>query len=316
MFQNNKICQLFNIKYPIIQGGMIWVSGAKLAAACSNAGALGLIGAGSMDPILLKAHIEKTKTLTSKPFGVNIPLLYKHAEEQIKVALDSGVKIFFTSAGSPKKFTKFLQDHGAIVVHVTSTPELALKCQECEVNAVVAEGVEAGGHNGRDEITTMALIPQVAKVLSIPLLAAGGIANGNAVAAAIALGADGVQIGSRFVVTQESSAHPNFKKSIINATATSTALALKKLVPVRLIKNDFFMRVSELEDNNASVEELSLLLGKGRSKKGMFEGDMVEGELEIGQISGLINDLPSAAEVINTIINDYKSCIKRLNTTI
>ncbi len=311
--KHRQICNLFNTKFPIIQGGMVWVSGAKLAAACSNAGVLGLIGAGSMKPELLEQHIIKAKSLTQKPFGVNVPLLYKDAEKQIQVALDHGINIFFTSAGSPKKFTPWLKREGKTVVHVTSTPELAIKCQDAGVDAVVAEGFEAGGHNGRDEITTMALIPQVVDKLSIPVIAAGGIGDGRGIAAALALGANGVQIGSRFAATKESSAHQKFKEAIVQANFNSTLLSMKNLVPVRLLKNHFYEQVKELEDRCASKEELQNLLGKGRAKKGMLEGDLEEGELEIGQISGLINSILSVQECVDELIKQYDQSVAQIS---
>jgi enoyl-[acyl-carrier protein] reductase II len=304
-FKNKTLSTLFKIDYPIVQGGMVWVSGAKLAASVSNAGCLGLIGAGSMKPDLLKQHLEKANSLTDRPFGVNIPLLYDKAEEQIQTALDAGVRIFFTSAGSPKKFTSFLKDKGCIVVHVTSSPELALKCQAAGVDAIVAEGFEAGGHNGRDEITTMSLIPEVRDLIKIPLIAAGGISDGRAIAAALALGADGVQIGTRFAATKESSAHENFKDAIIKAKAGDTLLTMKELVPVRLLKNKFFQEIIRAEENCASKEELQEILGKGRAKKGMLEGDMELGELEIGQISSMIKNTPTVSECVDELIRTY-----------
>jgi enoyl-[acyl-carrier protein] reductase II len=304
-FKNKTLSNLFKVDYPIIQGGMVWVSGAKLAAAVSNAGCLGLIGAGSMKPELLKLHLDKTNSLTDRPFGVNIPLLYDKAQEQIQTALDAGVRIFFTSAGSPKKFTSFLKDKGCIVVHVTSSPELALKCEAAGVDAIVAEGFEAGGHNGRDEITTMCLIPEVKDMLKIPVIAAGGIADGRAIAAALALGADGVQLGTRFAMTKESSAHENFKEAIIKAKAGDTLLTMKDLVPVRLLKNKFFQEIIRAEENCASKEELQKILGKGRAKKGMLEGDMELGELEIGQISSVIKNTPTVSECVDELIKTY-----------
>ncbi len=295
----DRLLKILPIRLPIIQAGMIWVSGAKLAAASAEAGILGVIGAGSMAPDLLRQHIRKARALTSKPgLAVNIPMLYRLAEEQLQVALDEGIRIFITSAGSPKKWTPRLKDAGCVVIHVTSSPELAMKCQEAGVDAVVAEGFEAGGHNGRDEISTMVLIPQVVDAVSIPVIAAGGIADGRGIIAALALGAVGVQIGTRFVATQESSAHANFKAAVMQATASSTMLALKKLVPVRLLKNKFYQEVSELESQGASAEALSALLGKGRAKAGMLDGDLEEGELEIGQISALVGDCPSVAELV------------------
>lgn len=305
-----QLCRLFEIDYPIIQAGMVWVSGAKLAAAAAETGILGLIGAASMKPDLLAQHIKKAKALTSKSFGVNVPLLYKETENQIQTALDLGVRIFFTSAGSPKKYTKWLKKEGCVVVHVTSTPELALKCQDAGVDAVVAEGFEAGGHNGRDEITTMSLIPQVVDQLEIPVIAAGGIGDGRAIAAALCLGADGVQIGSRFAATVESSAHENFKKSIVQANFNSTMLAMKSLVPVRLLKNKFFEQVKSYEDRCASKEELAQLLGKGRARKGMHEGDLDEGELEIGQVAGLIKDIPTVKECVDGLLKEYEKTVR------
>ena len=306
-------CALFGTKYPIVQGGMVWVSGGKLAAAVSEAGGLGLIGAGSMKPDLLRLHIAKAKQLTARPFGVNLPLLYHGVEEQLRVALDGGVRIFFTSAGSPKKFTSFLKKEGCKVVHVTSSPELAKKCEDAGVDAVVAEGFEAGGHNGRDELTTMVLIPLVVDTVNIPVIAAGGIGDGRAMAAALALGASGVQVGSRFAATIESSAHDEFKRAIVAAGPSSTMLAMKKLVPVRLLKNKFYEEVLKLEDKCASTEELSQLLGKGRAKAGMLDGDLVEGELEIGQISALIQDVPSAGEIVQRLMNEFETVCKSMS---
>lgn len=311
-FKPEKICELFGIKYPIVQAGMVWVSGANLAAASANAGILGIIGAGSMTPELLDQHLYKAKQLTDKPLGVNLPLLYSRIEEQIQVALDAGIRIFFTSAGSPKTHTSKLKAHGCTVVHVTSTPELALKCQQAGVDAIVAEGFEAGGHNGRDEITTMALIPQVVDSVDIPVIAAGGIGDGRGIAAAFALGAAGVQMGSRFAATRESSAHNNFKEAIVSAGPASTTLAMKQLVPVRLLKNSFYQQVWEAENRGASKEELIALLGKGRAKRGMLEGDLIEGELEIGQVSGLIHDLPSVSELVSRLLNEYKDAVRNL----
>ncbi len=305
----NVINQLFNIKYPIIQGGMIWCSGWELASAVSNAGGLGLIGSGSMYPEVLRMHIKKCQQATNKPFGVNVPLLYPNIEEHIKIIIEEGVKIVFTSAGNPKTWTKQLKDHGITVVHVVSNIKFALKCQEAGVDAIVAEGFEAGGHNGREETTTLVLIPQVKKAIHIPLIAAGGIGSGQAMVAVMALGADGVQVGSRFVTTQESSAHLNFKNAIVAAKEGDTQLCLKQLTPVRLLKNEFYNQVQALEHKAASVEELNHLLGKGRSKKGMFEGDMTEGELEIGQVSGDINAIVTAKEVIDQMIAEFNTTI-------
>ena len=307
-----QIKKLFNIKYPIIQGGMIWCSGWELASAVSNAGGLGLIGSGSMYPDILRKHIKKCKQATGKPFGVNVPLLYPNIDEHIKIIIEEGVKIVFTSAGNPKTWTNHLKQHGITVVHVVSNIKFAVKCQEAGVDAIVAEGFEAGGHNGREETTTLVLIPQVKKAITIPLIAAGGIGSGKAMAAAFALGAQGVQIGSRFVTTQESSAHINFKNAIVEAKEGDTLLSLKQLTPVRLLKNPFFEKVNDLEKRGASVEELSELLGRGRAKKGMFEGDLIEGELEIGQVSGSINKIQTVKEVIDEIVNEYNSVIKNL----
>ncbi len=306
------INKLFNIQYPIVQGGMIWCSGWELASAVSNAGGLGLIGSGSMYPDILRDHIKKCKKATDKPFGVNVPLLYPNIEEHIKIIIEEGVKIVFTSAGNPKTWTSHLKQHGITVVHVVANIKFALKCQEAGVDAIVAEGFEAGGHNGREETTTMALIPQIKKAVSIPIIAAGGIASGQAMVAAIALGADGVQVGSRFVATHESSAHMNFKNAIINSSEGDTKLSLKQLTPVRLLKNEFANKVNELENNGASVEELTVLLGRGRAKKGMFEGDLIDGELEIGQVSSQIKSIQSVKEVIDEMVFDYNQTIKLL----
>ena len=305
----NNICNLFKIKYPIIQGGMVWVSGAKLAAAVSNAGGLGVIGAGSMNLDLLSEHIQKAKALTSNPIAINIPLLYDKSLEQINLALSLGIKIFFTSAGSPKKYTSYLKEKGAIVVHVTSSPELAIKCEEAGVDAVVAEGFEAGGHNGRDEITTMTLIPQVRNVVKIPVIAAGGIASGQAMLAAFALGADGIQMGTRFLMTKESSAHEEFKKYLLQATPHSTKLLMKATVPVRLCQNAFSAEIEKIESLYSGVElkeKLIQHLGKFRAKKGMLEGDIIEGELEVGQIISSIKNIPTVDEVIKSILLDYQ----------
>lgn len=309
----NKICELFNIKKPIIQAGMIWCSGWELASAVSNAGGLGLIGSGSMYPDILREHIIKCKQATNKPFGVNVPLLYPNIEEHIKIIIEEGVKIVFTSAGNPKIWTNHLKQHGIIVVHVVSALKFALKCIDAGVDAIVAEGFEAGGHNGKEETTTFVLIPQIKSSISLPIIAAGGIATGTQMAAAFALGADGVQIGSRFVATFESSAHENFKNKIIQAKEGDTQLTLKQLTPVRLIKNKFFDEVIQAEQSGASIEELKNLLGKARAKKGMFEGDLIDGELEIGQVSASINEIKSAAEVVNEIYSEYKSVIKKIS---
>jgi enoyl-[acyl-carrier protein] reductase II len=306
------ISETLGLKYPIIQAGMIWVSGAKLAAAAANAGVLGVVGAGSMKPDLLREQLIKVKQLTNNPIAVNIPLLYKLTQEQIQTSLDGGIKIFITSAGSPKLYTKMLKDAGAMVIHVVSTPELAKKCEDAGVDMVIAEGFEAGGHNGRDEITTLSLIPQVLKEVKIPVIAAGGIANGEAMAALLSLGAHGVQMGTRFLMTQESSAHPNFKQAILKAKFNSTQLQMKKIVPVRLLDNNFAKTIRELEQNNASNEELIQALGHGRAKLGMLEGDLNEGELEIGQICSLIKDIPTCAELVKNLIVEYNSAIKKL----
>ncbi len=302
----NKITQLFNIKYPIIQGGMIWNSGYKLASAVSNAGGLGLIGAGSMYPEVLREHIQKCKKATDKPFGVNVPMLYPNIEEIIQIIIEEEVKIVFTSAGNPKTWTSYLKERGITVVHVVSSSKFALKAQEAGVDAVVAEGFEAGGHNGREETTTFTLIPMVKEQINIPLIAAGGIATGRGMLAAMVLGADGVQMGSRFAASFESSAHDNFKKTIIETKEGDTQLTLKELAPVRLIKNKFYNDIQELYSRCPSVEDLKALLGRARAKKGMFEGDLVEGELEIGQIAGLIHNVKSVESIINEVIQEFQ----------
>jgi enoyl-[acyl-carrier protein] reductase II len=302
----NKITQLFNIKYPIIQGGMIWNSGYKLASAVSNAGGLGLIGAGSMYPEVLREHIQKCKKATNKPFGVNVPMLYPNIEEIMKIIVEEGVKIVFTSAGNPKTWTSFLKEKGITVVHVVSSSVFALKAQEAGVDAVVAEGFEAGGHNGREETTTFTLIPMVKEKIKIPLIAAGGIANGPGMLAAMVLGADGVQVGSRFAASVESSAHENFKNKILQTNEGETQVTLKELAPVRLIKNKFYDDVQDLYKKCPTKEELATLLGRARAKRGMFEGDLDEGELEIGQIAGLIHEIKPASEIILEIIDDFK----------
>ncbi|WKW45851.1 nitronate monooxygenase [Myroides sp. JBRI-B21084] len=306
----NKITQLFNIKYPIIQGGMIWNSGYKLAAAVSNAGGLGLIGAGSMYPEVLREHIQKCKLATSKPFGVNVPMLYPNIEEIMNIIVEEGVKIVFTSAGNPKTYTNWLKEKGITVVHVVSSTKFALKAQEAGVDAVVAEGFEAGGHNGREETTTFTLIPMVKKQLQIPLIAAGGIATGKAMHAAMILGADAVQMGTRFAMTIESSAHQHFKDTCVNAQEGDTFLTLKELAPVRLIRNKFFNEVAEAYQNCATVDDLKSLLGRARAKRGMFEGDVDNGELEIGQIVGLINEIKPVNEVVSEIINEFNQSIQ------
>lgn len=313
---NNPICKLFGTRTPIVQAGMVWVSGGRLAAAASNAGALGIVGAGSMKPELLKLHLEKAKSLTQKPLGINLPLLYHGIEEQISIALEQGIRIFFTSAGSPKKYTPMLKKEGCVVVHVTSTPDLAKKCEDAGVDAVVAEGFEAGGHNGRDEITTLVLIPEVVDAVKIPVIAAGGIGDGRGIAAMMALGAQGVQLGSRFAATVESSAHDHFKQAIIEATPNSTMLSMRKLVPVRLLKNKFYDDITAMEQSGASSEELSKHLGKGRAKAGMLDGDINEGELEIGQISGLIKDIPTCQELVQRLEKEYVLTTRRLAATV
>lgn len=312
--KNNRITSLFGIKYPIISGGMVWCSGWRLAAAVSNAGGLGLIGAGSMHPDTLREHIQKCKAATDKPFGVNVPMLYPQIEDIMDIIISEGVKIVFTSAGNPKIWTKKLQDNGIKVAHVVSSSKFALKCQEAGVDAVVAEGFEAGGHNGREETTTMALIPQVRKSITIPLIAAGGIATGSGMLAALALGAEGVQMGTRFALTEESSASPEFKNLCIGLNEGDTILSLKKLSPTRLIKNDFYNQIQEMENIGASADEIRELLGRGRAKKGIFEGNLSQGELEIGQIASLIRTLPSASKVIEDIVSEYNSRIDELIT--
>lgn len=311
----NKITNLFGTEYPIIQGGMVWVSGAELAAAVSRAGGLGLIGAGSMQPAMLHRHITKAQSLTSRPIGVNVPLLYEKSGEQIDTALSLGIKIFFTSAGSPKKFTSYLKDHGATVVHVTSSPELALKCEEAGVDAIVAEGFEAGGHNGRDEITTMTLIPQVRDAIKIPLIAAGGIGDGRAMLAAFALGADGVQMGTRFLMTKESSAHQSFKELLLNANPSSTKTLMKATTPVRLFDNKFSREIMMIEQSfhgENLKQKLNEHLGKFRAKNGMLEGDLDNGELEVGQIISSIKNIPSVEEVFKELIATYQQALAKL----
>lgn len=305
------ICQLFSIRYPIIQAGMIWASGWKLASAVSSAGGLGLLGAGSMYPEVLRDHIKKCKAATNKPFGVNLPLLYPDIDKHVQIIIEEKVPIVFTSAGNPKTWTTLLKQHGIKVVHVVSSSRFALKAQEAGCDAVVAEGFEAGGHNGREETTTMVLIPAVAKAVTIPVVAAGGIATGAQVAAALCLGASGVQVGSRFVATPEASSHLAFKEAVVNAAEGDTLLSLKQLTPVRLLKNKFFHEVYEAETRGASKEELIQLLGRARAKKGMFEGDMEEGELEIGQVSALINEMKPAGEIVEEL---WQECRKTFET--
>ena len=303
----NKITKLFKIKYPIIQGGMIWNSGYKLASAVSNAGGLGLIGAGSMYPEVLREHIQKCKKATSKPFGVNVPMLYPNIEEIMKIIVDEGVKIVFTSAGNPKTWTSHLKENGITGVHVVSSSVFALKAQDAGVDAIVAEGFEAGGHNGREETTTLTLIPMVKEKITIPLIAAGGIATGRGMLAVMVLGADGVQVGSRFAASLESSAHSNFKETILNVKEGDTQLTLKELAPVRLIKNKFYDDVQDLYESCPTKEELVTLLGRARAKRGMFEGDLIEGELEIGQIAALIHEIKSAEAIIQEMITDFET---------
>ena len=303
----NKITQLFKIEYPIIQGGMIWVSGWKLASAVSNSGGLGLIGAGSMYPEVLREHIQKCKKATQKPFGVNVPMLYPDIEKIIDIIVEEGVKIVFTSAGNPKTWTSFLKEKGIIVVHVVSSVEFALKAQNEGVDAIVCEGFEAGGHNGREESTSFTLIPMVKKAITIPVISAGGIASGKGMLAAMVLGADGVQIGSRFAATIESSAHQKFKESILKVKDGGTELTLKQLAPVRLIKNEFYNQIQDLYQKKPSKEELKKLLGRGRAKKGMFEGDLFEGELEIGQIAGIIDEILPVKNVFEEILNEFNT---------
>lgn len=312
---DNRIAQLFGIKYPIVQAGMVWTSGWRLASAASNAGILGIIGAGSMYPAVLEEHITKCKQATKAPFGVNIPLLYPNIEELLKIVVEQGVKIVFTSAGNPSTWTPFLKEHGVTVVHVVSSVKFALKAQQSGVDAVVAEGFEAGGHNGREETTTMSLIPMVRRVLDIPLIAAGGIATGRAMLAAIVLGAEGVQIGSRFVASDEASAHQNFKEMVVASKEGDTKLTLKELTPVRLLKNKFFHEIEDLYSQGASKEVLAAHLGRGRAKKGMFEGDLEQGELEIGQISGLINAIKPVATIVQEIVSEYRSCLQEIKSS-
>jgi enoyl-[acyl-carrier protein] reductase II len=311
----NRICELLNIRYPIIQGGMIWCSGWRLASAVSNEGGLGIIGSGSMYPEILEDQIVKCKAATNYPFAVNLPMLYPDIDKHIETIIKHKVPIVFTSAGNPKTYTSYLKQNGIVVVHVVSSLKFALKAQEAGVDAVVAEGFEAGGHNGRDETTTMCLIPMVSKSISIPLIAAGGIGTGRAMLAALNLGADAVQMGSRFVASEESSAHSDFKQKVINAAEGDTLLTLKELTPVRLLKNPFFDKVAAAYKNCASLEELNQLLGRGRAKKGMFEGDLMEGELEIGQVSGLIDNILPVKLIFQEIINEYHVALKEQQNT-
>jgi enoyl-[acyl-carrier protein] reductase II len=308
----NRVCRLLGIAHPVIQGGMVYNSGAKLAAAVANAGGLGLVGAGSMRPDLFRDQVRKARTLTDRTFGVNIPLLYPHSPECVEIALAEGVKIFFTSAGSPKKVVGPLKDAGCLSVHVVASPALAKKCEDAGCDAVVCEGFEAGGHNGREEITTMVLVPECVAAVDIPVIAAGGIATGAQMAAALALGAEGVQIGSRFAITAESSGHAAFKQAVVEAGPGDTHLVLKRHVPVRLLRNAFRDRITAMEARCATTEELVAELGKGRARRGMLEGDLAEGELEIGQVSGLIDDVPTVKEVMDRLLGGYDEAVGRL----
>lgn len=311
-WQRNKVTRLLGIDVPIIQGGMVYNSGARLAAAVSNAGGLGLIGAGSMRPELLQQQIRKAQNLTDRPFGVNLPLLYPDSRACLETALAEGVRIFFTSAGSPRRVVKPLKDAGCVMVHVVASPQLAVKCQDAGCDAVVCEGFEAGGHNGRDELTTLVLVPECLAAVEIPVIAAGGIATGAQMAAVMALGADGVQIGSRFAASLESSAHNNFKQAVVEAGPCDTHLVLKSHVPVRLLRNPFRDQVMAAEAAGASASDLADLLGQGRARAGMLDGDRQEGELEIGQVAGLINDVPPVADIIKTLLDDYDQAVTRL----
>lgn len=308
----NRITRLFGIEYPLVQAGMIWASGWRLASAVSNAGGLGLIGSGSMYPEVLREHIQKCKAATDKPFGINVPLLYPDIEQHMKIIMEEKVKIVFTSAGNPKTWTGILKEQGITVVHVVSSSKFAVKSQEAGCDAVVAEGFEAGGHNGREETTTMVLVPAVCKSVSIPVIAAGGIATGRQMLAAMALGAEGVQVGSRFVASEEASSHLNFKNAVISSQEGDTMLALKQLTPVRLLKNHFFNEVNEAERNGADKETLQKILGRGRAKKGMFEGELENGELEIGQVSALIKKIQPAAEIVQEIWQEYQTAKQAL----
>ncbi|MGC8825018.1 MAG: NAD(P)H-dependent flavin oxidoreductase [Bacteroidales bacterium] len=312
MLKDNRIVELFSIRYPIVQGGMVWCSGWELASAVSNAGGLGLIGSGSMSPEILREHIRKARKATDKPIGVNVPLLYSHADENIRIVIEEKVPIVFTSAGNPTKWTKTLHDHGIVVVHVVSNLAFARKCEEAGVDAIVAEGVEAGGHNGREENTTMVLIPLLRKFIKLPLIAAGGIASGRAMLAAMCLGAEGVQIGSRFAASIESSAHPNFKQKILETTDGGTRLALRKLSPVRIIRNTYSNILEQAENECLPPEKLLELRGKGKSKLGMFEGNIEEGELEIGQVAALIDQIKPVKEIIKEIVEEYNCALKEL----
>ena len=309
----NKITELFNVRYPIVQGGMIWCSGWELASAVSNAGGLGIIGSGSMYPEVLKDHIVKCKNATDKPFAVNLPMLYPDIEKHVETIIELEVPIVFTSAGNPRIWTKHLQDHGIIVVHVVSSVKFALKAEAAGVDALVVEGFEAGGHNGRDETTTLCLIPMVVQQVDIPVLAAGGVASGHSMLACMVLGADGVQMGSRFVASKESSAHINFKNEVVKSQEGDTILTLKEITPVRLIKNEFYARIEEKYNEGATIEELRALLGRGRAKKGMFEGDLKEGELEIGQVSGTLNEIKPAGEIVEAVMQEFYLAREEIN---
>lgn len=308
----NRICQLFGIQYPVIQGGMVWCSGWRLASAVSNAGGLGLIGAGSMHPEVLREHIRKCQSTTDKPFGVNVPLMYPEIDALMNILVEEGVKIVFTSAGNPKTWTGFLKGHGIKVAHVVSSSKFAVKCEQAGVDAIVAEGFEAGGHNGREETTTLCLIPAVRRATTLPLIAAGGIGTCNAMLATFALGAEGVQIGTRFALTEESSAHENFKQLCLNLNEGDTKLLLKKLSPTRLVKGEFTTAVEEAEARGASAEEMKELLGKGRSKKGIFEGNLQEGELEIGQVASLFREMQTVSEVMKEIMEDFRKGMEKI----
>lgn len=312
MLEENRITALFGIRYPIVSGGMVWCSGWRLAAAVSEAGGLGLIGSGSMTAELLREHIRKCRAATDKPFGVNVPLMYRHAEEIMTVIIQEHVPVVFTSAGNPRTWTARLHEQGIKVAHVVASAKFALKSQEAGVDAVVAEGFEAGGHNGREETATMVLVPQVRAAVSVPLIAAGGIASGQGMLAAFALGAEGVQIGTRFALSAESSAGEAFKKRCLNLPEGDTMLSLKKLSPTRLVKNEFYRQVEEAENRGAGAEELSALLGRGRARLGIFEGDLTEGELEIGQAASLVGDLPAAGEIVRRLVSEYNERLQAL----
>ncbi len=314
-FVDNRVTQLLGIEVPVIQGGMIYNSGAKLAAAVANAGGLGLVGAGSMRPDLFRDQIRKARTLTERPFGVNIPLLYPHSADCVEIALAEGVRIFFTSAGSPRRVAGPLKEADCVLVHVVASPVLARKCEDAGCDAVVCEGFEAGGHNGRDEITTMVLVPECVAAVEIPVIAAGGIATGQQMAAALALGAESVQIGSRFAVSAESSGHDKFKQAVVDAAAGDTRLVLKAQVPVRLLRNAFRDRIMDMERLGATAEELAAELGQGRARAGMLDGDLAEGELEIGQVAGLIDDIPPVAAIMTRLLDDYRTTVARLAGT-